>query len=72
MNPSAKSQSQTLLQNVLQRRFQYVKNDKANHGMKEGKNKGLYVNRPAAAAGIAENVLVCAWRSAVLRRRERG
>ena len=76
MKLSTERQSQPLLQNLRQRRFQY-KNDKANHGIKEEKNEGLYVNRPAAAAaaaaaGIAEDVLVCAWRSGVLRRLERG
>jgi len=40
--------------------------------MKEGKSMGLYGNRAVAAASIAEDVLVCAWRSAVLRRRKRG
>ena len=40
-------------------------------GIKEGKNKGLYMNG-TAAAGVAEDVLVCAWRSAVLRRRVGG
>jgi len=73
MKLSARRQSQALLQNLRQRRFQYEKNGKANHGDKGRQEQGpmVYVNG-TAAAGIAEDVLVCAWRSAVLRRRVGG
>ena len=49
------------------------KNNKANHGDKgrQEQEPTAYVNGTAAAV-VAEFVLVCAWRSAVLRRRVEG